>query len=133
MKRTLVRSLSFIFLMTAGSISAMECKNQLYIENNSGWAITIHGDAINGSWFELPMRKGETLKSMGCLQQIKMITFQRRGQVWGIGASAAPLDDQLKMLQSEAHSHKGKDAIIVINATMTEWKYDTRWESAIQG
>ncbi len=122
-------------LIVIGNITAMDvpCNNKLFIENRSGWAITITCKYSDGWTKELPMRKGEVFKEIGCLKNIDSLVFKRRGQVWGMGAANFSLDTQVSDLQSGAYGHKNQDAVIMIDALTMVWKIDTRWEASVQG
>jgi|GEM_PF-2539111 len=110
----------------------VSCTSKLLIENRSGWAITIFYNTVAGKLIEVPMRQSEKLKELpACLDNIASISFERRGKVWGMGAAGVSLDDQLISLQKRPI--KNKDAVIVIEATMTSWKTSTRWEAAVRG
>jgi hypothetical protein len=114
--------------------SDVPCSARLLIENKSGWAITFFYTTVAGGQMEQMMRQGEKMKELDtCLDKIATMSFKRRGQVWGLYAKTVSLDAQLQLLQGQLRSNPKKDGIIVIDATMTDWKVSTRWEGAVRG
>jgi hypothetical protein len=119
---------------TAGAMD-VSCASKLFIENKSGWALTIIYRTQQDVRMEVPMRQGEKLKELICVDQIRAIAFMRRGMVWGMGASEISLNDQLATIQKEIHnpSNKAKEPVIVIAATTLGWHITIGWQAGVLG
>jgi len=111
------------------------CTPILFIENKSGWALTIIYTTQEGKRIEEPMRQGETLKELVCVKGIQDLLFIRRGQVCGLGASEVSLTNQLAHIREQQSNpnNRGKDPVITIAATTFGWRFDIGWQAAVQG
>lgn len=125
MKKYIGSILGILTFMSVPLLS--QCKRPLFIDNVSGWAITVTYTTIKNETKEIPIRQGEGFKEIGCIENIKDISFARRGQVWGVGAYSNSLAEPLLFFKRNIDKNKGYDAVILIEATRLGWNISGKW------
>ena len=121
-----------ILLLLSSTITLPGCINELFIENLSGWAITVTYTTTKDkkSPKEIPLRQGEEIKKIDCLETIEDISFMRRGQVYGTWASTISLTPYIRTLQNVMNQHPMQEAYIVIKGTTFGWDITPKWRQA---